>query len=68
MTIKNSPMSKPKIRIEMSGGVIQYITASTDMDIDVVDYDKEEASLGESNDNGYRNIYSPDKIDSDLKF
>ena len=61
-------MSKPKIRIEMSGCVIQYITASTDMDIDVVDYDKEEASLGESNDNGYRNIYSPDKIDSDLKF
>ena len=61
-------MDKPKIRIEMSGGVIQYITASTDMDIDVVDFDKEEASLWESNDNGYRNIYSPDKINSDLKF
>lgn len=61
-------MDKPRVRIEVSGGIVQHITASVDMEIEIVDYDNQEASFGESNDNDYRNICSPDKIDVDLKF
>ena len=61
-------MDKPKVRIEMSGGVIQYITASMDLDIEVVDYDDVDAYIGTENEMGYRNIYNPDNVNFDLKF
>ena len=55
-------MGKPKIRIDISGGVIQFITASMDIDIEIFDYDNQE------NEQGYHTICSPDEINSDLTF
>lgn len=61
-------MDKPRVRIEVSGGIVQHITASMDMDIEIVDYDNQEALIGTKNEEGYRNSCKPDKINPDLKF
>ena len=66
--VKTLIMDKPKIRIEVSGGVVQYITASVDMEIEVVDYDEQDALIGTNNEEDYRNICSPDKINTELTF
>ena len=55
-------MDKPRVRIEVSGGIVQHITASMDIDIEIFDYDNQD------NEQGYHTICSPDEINSDLTF